>query len=253
VRGNNSRYYSSLVLGLFLTGLGAPATAEAGLGKLWPFASKKHIKRQVDPLTGRVTEMEEVGRQQAVRIKEMDERTQAGLKMAMSKTEEADAKAIAAGQHASEAETAASKAYTSAGEVERRLNSRLQNVENYRQVRTVQVNFKLNQTGIDGTGRETLDRLAAELKDSKGYLLEVQGFADPTGAKQANLEVSRQRANSVVRYLSEKHEVPLFRMRTLGMGSTKAVKDNQGRFSSRESRRVEVHVLRNDATEMASR
>lgn len=253
MRGNTQKFWSTLVLGLLVTGFGTPATAEAGLGKLWPFASKKHIKKQIDPLTGRVTELEEVNRQHAERIKEIDERTQAGIRMAMGRTEEADAKAIAAGQKALEAETAASKAYASAGDVETRLGSRLQNVENYQHVRTVQVSFKLNQTEIDPVASTVLDELAAELKGSKGYVLEVQGFADPSGSKQVNLELSRQRAGGVVRYLAEKHGLPLFRMRTLGMGSANAVQDESGRLSSRKSRRVEIHVLRNDAAEVASR
>lgn len=80
----------------------------------------------------------------------------------------------------------------------------------------------------------------------------MQGFADPRGSQQANLELSRQRAGAVVRYLSEKHEVPLFRMRTLGMGAANTVKDANGRLSNEKSRRVEIHVLRNDATEVAS-
>jgi len=228
------------------------STLEAGMGKLWPFASKKHIKKQVDPVTGRVSELEEISRQHGTQIKEIDERTQAALRGTMSQVEAADLKAIAAGQKANEAGLAANKAFASVGDVERRLGSRLENVENYRHVRMVQVGFKPNQTEMDAAAREQLDALAAEIHGSKGYVLEVQGFADPRGSQQANLELSRQRAGAVVRYLSEKHEVPLFRMRTLGMGAANAVKDENGRLSNEKSRRVEIHVLRNDATEVAS-
>jgi len=170
----------------------------------------------------------------------------------MGQVEAADAKAIAAGQKANEAGVAADKAFASVGDVEKRLGSRLENVENYRLVRTVQVGFKPSQTEMDATAREQLDTLAAEIHGSKGYVLEVQGFADPRGSQQANLELSRQRASAVVRYLSEKHEVPLFRMRTLGMGAVNAVKDDNGRLSNEKSRRVEIHVLRNDSTQVAS-
>jgi outer membrane protein OmpA-like peptidoglycan-associated protein len=41
-------------------------------------------------------------------------------------------------------------------------------------------------------------------------------------------------------------------MRTLGMGTANAVKDEQGKLSNTKSRRVEIHVLRNDSTEVAS-
>ena len=241
-----------LAAGLVITSMMVPSTMEAGMGKLWPFASKKHIKKQVDPVSGRVSELEEISRQHGNQINEIDERTQAALRATLSQVEGADVKATAAGQKANEAGLAANKAYASVGDVERRLGSRLENVENYRLVRTVQVGFKPSQAEMDAAAREQLDTLATEIHGSKGYVLEVQGFADPRGSQQANLELSRQRAGTVVRYLSEKHEVPLFRMRTLGMGAANAVKDETGRLNNEKSRRVEIHVLRNGATEVAS-
>src|SRR6266446_4705934 len=75
----------ALVLGFMGTGFIRPV--EAGL---WPFASKKHIKQQVDPLTGRVGELEEINRQQEAKIKDTDEKAQAGIRLAMNTTEEAD-------------------------------------------------------------------------------------------------------------------------------------------------------------------
>jgi outer membrane protein OmpA-like peptidoglycan-associated protein len=182
----------------------------------------------------------------------MDERAQAGIRQAMSKTEEADAKAQEADQKAAEAQKSALQANTNAKEVETRLENRLGNVDNYQVVRTMQLSFKLNQVSLDDPSQATLDELASELKDSKGYVLEVEGYTDRSGSPQNNLEISRQRAASVMRYLNEKHEVPLFRMRTIGMGQTKAVEDENGRVSSKKSRRVEIRLLRNDTTVVAS-
>ena len=252
MRDNKTTRIGILATGMVISSLMLPPNMEAGMGKLWPFASKKHIKQQVDPVSGRVSELEEISRKHGTQIKEIDERTQSALKTTMSQVEASDAKAIAAGQKANEAGVAADKAFASVGDVEKRLGSRLENVENYRLVRTVQVGFKPSQTEMDAAAREQMDALAAEIRGSKGYVLEVQGFADPRGSQQANLELSRQRAGAVVRYLSEKHEVPLFRMRTLGMGAANAVKDENGRLSNEKSRRVEIHVLRNDSTQVAS-
>jgi OmpA-OmpF porin, OOP family len=249
-RGIRRLASTTVLIGFMVGGFMKPA--DAGAGKLWPFASKKHIKSQIDPLTGRVGELEEINRQQEARIKDMDERAQAGIRQAMSKTEEADAKAQEADQKAAEAQKSALQANTNAKEVETRLENRLGNVDNYQVVRTTQVNFKLNQVSLDEPSQATLDELASELKDSKGYVLEVEGYTDRSGSPQNNLEISRQRAASVLRYLNEKHEVPLFRMRTIGMGQTKAVEDENGRVSSKKSRRVEIRLLRNDTTVVAS-
>src|SRR5262249_3869634 len=96
---------ATMLVGFIAAGCTKPD--EAGASKLRPFESKKHIKSQVDPLTGRVGELEEINRQQDARIKDMDQRAQAGIRQAMSKTEEADAKAQAADQKASEAQKSA--------------------------------------------------------------------------------------------------------------------------------------------------
>jgi len=238
----------ALVMGFM--GMGFMRPVEAGV---WPFASKKHIKKQIDPLTGRVNELEEINRQQESRIKDVDGRAQAGIRLAMTKTEEADTKAQLADQRATEAGKSALQANSNVKDAEMRLQSRLGNIDNYQVAKTMEVNFKLNQVKLDEQSQTALDELASELKDSKGYLLEVEGHADPSGSQQLNLELSRQRASSVVRYLSEKHEVPLFRMRTMGMGQAKAIEDEAGRVNNKNSRRVEIRLLKNDTTVVASK
>jgi OOP family OmpA-OmpF porin len=243
------RRIGTMALVLSFMSVGFIRPAEAGL---WPFASKKHIKQQIDPLTGRVGELEEINRQQEVKIKDTDERAQAGIRLAMNKAEEADAKAQVADQKAGEAQKSALQANSNAKDVETRLQSRLGNLDNYQVAKTMQVNFRLNKVNLDEKSQAALDELASELKDSKGYVLEVEGYADPSGSPQVNLELSRERANSVVRYLSEKHEVPLFRMRTMGMGQVKATEDENGQVNSKNSRRVEIRLLRNDMTVVAS-
>ena len=226
------RRIGTMALVLSFMSVGFIRPAEAGL---WPFASKKHIKQQIDPLTGRVGELEEINRQQEVKIKDTDERAQAGIRLAMNKAEEADAKAQVADQKAGEAQKSALQANSNAKDVETRLQSRLGNLDNYQVAKTMQVNFRLNKVNLDEKSQAALDELASELKDSKGYVLEVEGYADPSGSPQVNLELSRERANSVVRYLSEKHEVPLFRMRTMGMGQLDGFEDENGQVNSKKT------------------
>ena len=250
---SKTRVLSTLIIVTTVLGAELAAPAEAGAGKLWPFASKKHIRKHVDPLTGRISELEEINKHQGASIKDMDERAQGGIRLAMSKTEEANAKAVGADKKATEAQMAANSVNSNVDAAENRLENRLKNIDNYHVVKTVQVNFNLNQSGLDQTSRAALDALVGELKGSKGYLLEVEGFADPSGSSKLNLELSRQRANSVVRYLNEKHEVPLFRIRTMGMGQTRVIENEDGPMNRKKSRRVEVNLLRNDATVVASK
>ena len=203
-------------------------------------------------MTGRLNELEEIGKQQAISIKDLDERTQAGINNAMNTAQYADAKAIVADQKATSAADSANLAMKSAGDTETRLNGRLNNIEDFHSVKVFNVDFKLNQSQLDADSVSSLDELAQQIKDSKGYVLEIEGFADPSGPADYNLELSKNRASSVVRYLAEKQQIPLFRMRTIGMGESKYT-DEDGKYSAKKSRRVEVRLLRNDsAKEVAS-
>ena len=248
---NAKRSKIGLVTLMVILALGMSIVQPEQLGA-WPFVTKKHVKKQIDPLTGRLNELEEIGKQQAISIKNLDEKTQAGINNAMNSVQNADAKAIVADQKATTASESANLAMKSVADTETRLNGRLSNIEDFRSVKVLNVDFKMNRSQLDAAAATSLDELAQELKDSKGYVLEIQGFADPSGSSEYNLELSKNRASSVVRYLAEKQQIPLFRMRTIGMGESK-YKDEDGNYSAKKSRRVEVRLLRNDsAKEVAS-
>jgi outer membrane protein OmpA-like peptidoglycan-associated protein len=248
---NAKRSRVGLITLMLILAIGMSIVQPAQVGA-WPFVTKKHVKKQIDPLTGRLNELEEISKQQAISIKDLDERTQAGINNAMNTVQNADGKAIVADQKATSASESANLAMKSVADTETRLNGRLSNIEDFHSVKVLNVDFKLNRSQLDASSATTLDELAQELKDSKGYVLEIQGFADPSGPTDYNLELSKNRASTVVRYLAEKHQIPLYRMRTIGMGESK-YKDEDGNYSAKKSRRVEVRLLRNDSTkEVAS-
>jgi outer membrane protein OmpA-like peptidoglycan-associated protein len=238
---------------VFCLALGIATPAEAGLGKLWPFASKKHIKNRIDPLTGRISEMEEVNKEQAARIKEIDERTQAELLKATEQVNAADSKAQLAGKTASEADQTAREAQTQISSVQSDVEHRFSELDNFQTVKTLSIGFKRDQALLDSEDKAALDELAGELKDHKGYVLEVEGYTDTRGSQQYNLELSRKRADSVVRYLVSQHQIPLFRLRTVGMGQTKAALDENGKPVPGSSRKVEIRLLSNNSMQMAAK
>jgi hypothetical protein len=84
------------------------------------------------------------------------------------------------------------------------------------------------------------------VKESKGYVLEIQGFTDKTGNDRYNLGLSQGRSESVVRYLSQQHQIPLFRMFILGLGSSKEVETNKTRKGRAANRRVEITLLKSE-------
>ena len=107
---------------------------------------------------------------------------------------------------------------------------------------TESVLFGLNKYQLTKETKEQLDQAVAQLQNSKNYVLEVEGFADPTGSAAHNLELSRKRADSVVRYLTVEHNVPLRKINVLGVGEDDKMTEKT-REARKQARRVELRVF----------
>ena len=104
--------------------------------------------------------------------------------------------------------------------------------------------FKVNSAVISPEDRRALDELAHKAATTKGYVIEIAGFADSTGNTARNRVLSQQRADAVVRYLQENHDIPLRRIVTpFGYGDMRPVADNTTAEGRRQNRRVEVKIL----------
>jgi outer membrane protein OmpA-like peptidoglycan-associated protein len=209
-------------------------------------ATKKYVKQQIDPVSGRVDELSELSKGNENAIKDVDSRAQAGIQTVQAKANEADQKAIVATQKGEEAQQLAQKNQTEIVSVENNFNQKLSNLDSYKTVDTSSVNFKLNSAELNDEAKATLDQLASKVKDSKGYVLEIQGFTDKTGNDSHNFALSQERSESVVRYLSQQHQIPLFRMFILGLGSSKEVENNKTREGRAANRRVEIMLLKSE-------
>ncbi|MBV9923919.1 MAG: OmpA family protein [Acidobacteria bacterium] len=125
-------------------------------------------------------------------------------------------------------------------------NERISNIDDYTPEQSIKVNFKLRSAVLTPEAKASLDQVAEYAKNAKGYLIEVTGFAYESRDKNVNRQLSEQRAESVVRYLVENHNVPLRRILTpFGYGAMNALNDNKTRDERAENRRAEVRVLVN--------
>src|SRR5437764_3466619 len=87
-------------------------------GKINPFARKKYVNRQLDPIRGRVNELDELTAKNAKMIADVDTRATEGIRQAMSKANDADTHALDAGNRANQAQQTAQQATTRIGTVE---------------------------------------------------------------------------------------------------------------------------------------
>lgn len=138
-----------------------------------------------------------------------------------------------------------------AGEVSRlarseagKAHERISALDDYLVQDSASVYFNVNSAIISPEDRRALDELAQKAATTKGYVIEIAGFADSTGNTAKNRVLSQQRADAVVRYLQENHDIPLRRMITpFGYGDLRPVAENTTAEGRRQNRRVEVKIL----------
>jgi outer membrane protein OmpA-like peptidoglycan-associated protein len=125
-------------------------------------------------------------------------------------------------------------------------NERISALDDYVPQTTTAVNFKVNSAVLSPDAKTKLDELATRALNTKGYVVEVAGFTDATGGVQKNRLLSQNRADAVIRYLVENHQIPLRRIITpYGYGKSNPVADNTTREGREQNRRVEVKLLVN--------
>ncbi|HEV2762179.1 MAG TPA: OmpA family protein [Pyrinomonadaceae bacterium] len=125
-------------------------------------------------------------------------------------------------------------------------NERISSLDDYQEQNNTTIQFKLRSAVLSRDAKAQLDQLAQQALQARGYVLEVSGFASREGGPEANRRLSQRRADAVIRYLVETHNIPLRRIITpYGYGEMQPVADNTTRAGRAENRRVEVKVLVN--------
>ncbi|MGE5073903.1 MAG: OmpA family protein [Anaerolineae bacterium] len=235
---------------------GSTATGKAPLqyesrqgfwGKVNPFARKKYVQKQTQPIRDRVNELDELTAANSKMIKDVDSRAQQGIQMASAKANEADQHAVDAGNKATQAQNTATQANTRLTTVE----GVVSNIDQYKATNQTEIRFRPGQTVLSKNAKTALDQLADPLKGQRGYIVEVQGFS--SGKGQAAIATSRKMADSVVRYLVENHEIPVYRIYVVGMGNAPMQATGSEEKPKRMSGgRVEVSLMKNDLEQLAS-
>jgi outer membrane protein OmpA-like peptidoglycan-associated protein len=217
-------------------------------GKVNPFARKKYVQRQTQPIRDRVNELDELTSANSKMIKDVDARSQQGIQMASTKANEADQHAVDAGNKATQAQTTATQANTRLTTVE----TVVSNIDQYKSTNQTEIRFRAGQTVLSEAAKQAIDQMATPVKSQRGYIIEVQGFS--SGKGQTAIATSRKMADAVVRYLVENHEIPVYRIYVLGMGNAPAATasaDNGEKPKRTSGGRVEISLLKNDLEQLA--
>jgi outer membrane protein OmpA-like peptidoglycan-associated protein len=226
-----------------------PEAREGFWGRVNPFARKKYVARQTEPIRDRINELDELTAANSKSIKDTDSRAQQGIQLASSKANEADQHAIEAGNRAQAAQQTAQQANTRLTTVEQVVT----NIDQYQPSTQTEIIFKSGQTVLSKNAKSALDEMATPLKSQRGYVVEVQGFA--SGHGQAAIANSQKMAESVVRYLVLNHDIPVYRIYLVGMGNApipSTASNTEAKPKRITGGRVEVSLLKNNLEQLAS-
>lgn len=125
-------------------------------------------------------------------------------------------------------------------------NQRITALDDYVVQSTAVINFRTGSYALSPEAKSTLDQIAQASMTLRGYIIEVTGFTDSTGSPQQNKILSQRRAQAVIDYLVETHNIPLRRIGvSYGFGENQAVGDNRTNDGRAQNRRVEIKLMVN--------
>jgi len=123
-------------------------------------------------------------------------------------------------------------------------NDRISSLDDYEVKKSEAINFKVGSAVLSPQAKTMLDDIATQAKAEKGFVIEVRGFASADGTENSNRVLSQRRAEMVMRYLAENHDIPLRRIiLPFGYGEAMPVADNTSRDGRVQNRRAEVSIL----------
>lgn len=123
-------------------------------------------------------------------------------------------------------------------------NKRITDMDDYVVQSSDTVNFRVNSAVLSPEAKQKLDAIAQASTSLKGYFIEITGFASAEGSTKRNKTLSQRRAQAVIDYMIETHNIPLRRIgQSYGYGELQAIADNSTREGREQNRRVEIKLL----------
>jgi OOP family OmpA-OmpF porin len=154
---------------------------------------------------------------------------------------------IEANKAASEQRSAANKADIAANqEAIAATTKRFSELSEYDVKAAVNILFASSSAAISDEEKALLEQTAKTAISLKGYIVQVEGFADSSGTAAMNQQLSMDRAQAVVAFLLQDCHIPLRHIVAPGaMGEANPMASNEEANGRAENRRVEVKVLVN--------
>jgi len=109
-------------------------------------------------------------------------------------------------------------------------------------LKSQKVTFEPGSADIDGAGSTTIDRIADVMEDCADFPMQIAGYTDSQGGETMNLNLSQQRAESVLAALQQRR-VLTGNLNPKGFGEDSPIADNGTEAGREANRRIEFSLL----------
>ena len=121
-------------------------------------------------------------------------------------------------------------------------NKRINDLNSYTTKYKTDVYFGNDQIALTSEAKTSLDNIASEARATNAYMIQVAAYASTSGSAQLNEELSNQRADAVIAFLTQSGHIPIYRILSpAAMGASTAAGSDAAL-----NRRVVVKVVVNE-------
>jgi len=218
--------------------LSATITLALGTLILTGCATKNYVKQTVQPVSDKVDQVDKSSQSR-------DSSQVADINKTNQTVDEDEKKLSATDEIAKTADTTAKGAMAKTNQNSKDINdlrSVIANIDDYKPAGQTVVHFAIAKDTLTKDEKAKLDEVATQVGSQSRYFITVEGFTDQTGDKAFNDRLSRARADQVISYLVGSHDIPVYRIHTVGLGDQKLIDEGKGKKAREASRRVEITV-----------
>jgi len=220
--------------------LSATITLAVGTMFIAGCATKNYVKKSITPVDQKVDQVDQASQKR-------DQSQVADINKTNQALDDTDKKLSATDEIAKTADGTAKGAMAKGNQNSKEINDLrgvIANIDDYKPAGDATVvHFAVNKYMLTKYEKAKLDAMATQLGSQQRYFITVEGFTDQTGSAAINDQLSRSRADAVIAYLVGSHDVPVYRIHMVGLGSQKLVDEGKGRKAREASRRVEVTLF----------
>lgn len=107
---------------------------------------------------------------------------------------------------------------------------------------SLRVEFESNSSNVTPNSRPEIERIARFMREYPLTEIKIEGHTDDTGEAAYNQWLSQQRANAVVKVLTEQYGIDASRVSATGYGQSRPIVVNNGEENRAKNRRVTAKI-----------